>query len=238
MKHVQRHKRHRFVAGKENELCSRRRREPKVGKMSRKGRIVVVLVSPGLVPGVASSAAFAGSPLLSGYGGPGAGEQAVIGSTLIGAPGGGAGSGGSSGSSGSAGSGSAGSGSPGSASAGGGSASTSAATSAVTGGSSAGGSSAGGNAGGGAGGKGASGAAGGHHGGSRATGSASTRAGASNTGAQTHAFVYPTGLRSVSVDSPALGISGSDLLLFLAAIATLALVAVATLRLSRLQREL
>lgn len=236
MKHVQRHKRHRFVAGKENELCSRRRREPKVGKMNRKGRIVVVLVSLGLVPGVASSAAFAGSPLLSGYGGPGAGEQAVIGSTLIGAPGGGAGSGGSSGSSGSAGS--AGSGSAGSASAGGGSASTSAATSAVTGGSSAGGSSAGGNAGGGAGGKGASGAAGGHRGGSHATGSASTRAGASNTGAQTHAFVYPTGLRSASVDSPALGISGSDLLLFLAAIATLALVAVATLRLSRLQREL
>ncbi len=30
------------------------------------------------------AAAFAGSPLLSGYGGPGAGEQAILGSTLIG----------------------------------------------------------------------------------------------------------------------------------------------------------
>ncbi len=48
--------------------------------------------------------AFAGSPLLSGYGGPGAGEQAVIGSTLIGGSRGG-GAGGSSGSGGSGGAG-------------------------------------------------------------------------------------------------------------------------------------
>ena len=40
--------------------------------------------------------ALAGSPLLSGYGGPGTGEQAILGSTLVGGPGGGSGSGGSS----------------------------------------------------------------------------------------------------------------------------------------------
>ncbi len=33
---------------------------------------------------LAPTTAFAGSPLLSGYGGPGAGEQAILGSTLIG----------------------------------------------------------------------------------------------------------------------------------------------------------
>jgi hypothetical protein len=86
-----------------------------------------------------------------------------------------------------------------------------------------------------AGGKGGSSAARGH-GGSRATGSPSTRAGASGGGTQTRAFVYPSSLRSVSVSSPALGISGADFLLLLAMIATLALVATATLRLSRLQR--
>jgi hypothetical protein len=50
---------------------------------------------------VAPSSAFAG-PLLSGYGGPGEGNQAILGSTLIGGAGGGSGSsGGSSGSDGS-----------------------------------------------------------------------------------------------------------------------------------------
>ncbi len=183
----------------------------------------MVLASLGLVSATVSSAAFAGSPLLSGYGGPGAGEQAVIGSTLIGGSGGGAGSGGSSGLSGSGES----SGSGSTASPAG--ASGSGATSAVTGGSSAGVSS-----GEGSGGKGA----GSPHGSSHAAGSPSTHAGASSAGAQIHAFVYPTGPRSASYDSPTLGISGTDLLLFLAVIATLVLVAVATLRLSRLQREL
>lgn len=190
--------------------------------MSRKSRIAVVLASLGLVLATVSPMAFAGSPLLSGYGGPGAGEQAVIGSTLIG--GGGAGSGGSSGSSGSS-----GSGSSGSVPTAGGSASNT--TSAVTGGSSAGGFS------GGSGGKGAS-SAGHPHGSPRGAGSTSNHSATSNTRAQVHAFVYPTGPRSTSADSPALGISGTDLLLLLAALATLTLVAVATLRLSRLQREL
>jgi len=190
--------------------------------MNRKSRIVVVLVAFGLVPAAAPSVALAGSPLLSGYGGPGTGEQAVIGSTLIGG-------GGGSGSSGSAGSG--GSSSANSTTAGGGTGSTApGTTSAVTGGSSAGGGS------GGAPGKGASGGAtraGGPHAGGSASG-----APAGTKGVQIRAFVYPTALRSASVESPVLGISGSDLLLFLAAIATLALVAAATLRLSRLQRGL
>ncbi len=49
---------------------------------------------------LAPTTAFAGSPLLSGYGGPGAGEQAILGSTLIGGSrgGGASGSGGSGGS--------------------------------------------------------------------------------------------------------------------------------------------
>jgi hypothetical protein len=50
---------------------------------------------------VAPSSAFAG-PLLSGYGGPGEGNQAILGSTLIGGAGGGSGSSGSDGSSSSA----------------------------------------------------------------------------------------------------------------------------------------
>lgn len=180
--------------------------------MTRKSRIVTGLVLLGLLSAALSPAAFAGSPLLSGYGGPGAGEQAVIGSTLIGGSGGGAGSGGS--------------GSP-SSGGGGPSSSASGASLSATGGSPVG-------TGVGAG-KGPSGAASGRAGGSSTAGSGSARSGA-NTPTQTHAFVYPPGLRSASADSPALGISGSDLLLGLAAIATLALVAAATLRLSRLQR--
>lgn len=192
--------------------------------MSCKGRIVMVLVSLGLASAAASPVAFAGSPLLSGYGGPGAGEQAVIGATLIGGAGGGSGGGSGSGSS-------SGSGGSGSTSTDGGSGSTgSGTTSAVTGGSSAGKSS-----GGGAAGKGATSATRGNRGGSRTTGSTSVSDEAS-MGVQTRAFVYPIGLRSASTGSSAMGISGSDLLLFLAVIASLALVAVATLRLSRLQR--
>ena len=40
--------------------CSRRRREPKVGKMSRKSRIVVVLASLGLVPATAVASGLRG----------------------------------------------------------------------------------------------------------------------------------------------------------------------------------
>jgi hypothetical protein len=84
--------------------------EPKKGtqgrEMNRKIRIAPALA---LIVGLlvfAAAASASASPLLSGYGGPGAGEQALIGSTLLAGPRGGAGSGGSSGSSGSGGGGS------------------------------------------------------------------------------------------------------------------------------------
>jgi hypothetical protein len=69
--------------------------------MNRNIRIAsaLALALAGFLAAVAPLAAYAGSPLLSGYGGPGAGEQAIVGSTLIGGPRGGAGSGGSLGSS-------------------------------------------------------------------------------------------------------------------------------------------
>jgi hypothetical protein len=138
-------------------------------------------------------AAFAGSPLLSGYGGPGAGEQAIVGSTLLGGPHGGAGSGGSSGSAGSGGAGLGGSGR------------------ALSGGS-----------------------------GSNSAWLGAGSAAASQTGVRvapggTSAFVYPASLRSASVNSPALGISGGDLVLLAGIIATLALVGTLTIRLARLQ---
>ncbi len=61
----------------------------------------------GLIAGIASllpvPAAAAGGPLLSGYGGPGAGDQAIIGAALIGGPSGGGSAGGGSGGSGSGG---------------------------------------------------------------------------------------------------------------------------------------
>lgn len=186
--------------------------------MNRKSTIALVLVSLALVPAVvASPTALAGSPLLSGYGGPGAGEQAVIGSTLIGGSEGGAGSGGSSDSTGSGGSGAIGASTGGS----------------RPGSTATGGISAGSTASPGSGGNGSTGGGGGHTG---KHGSTSSQVGALGGANRTQAFVYPTALRSASVDSPALGISGSDLLLFLVAVATLALVAVATVRLSRLQR--
>jgi hypothetical protein len=63
--------------------------------MSRKIRIASTLALAGFLLTAAPVAASAGSPLLSGYGGPGTGEQAIVGSTLLNAPRGGAGSGGS-----------------------------------------------------------------------------------------------------------------------------------------------
>ncbi len=75
---------------------------PKVGKMSRKSMIAAVAALASLLLASGSSSAFAGTPLLSGYGGPGAGEQAIVGSTLLGRAGGGGGSGGSAKASGSA----------------------------------------------------------------------------------------------------------------------------------------
>ena len=78
--------------------CSRRRREPKVGKMSRKSRIAMVLASLGLVSATASPVAFAGIPYSAAMAVP-ARVNRPSSAPLFG--GGGAGSGGSSGSSGS-----------------------------------------------------------------------------------------------------------------------------------------
>lgn len=69
--------------------------------MNRKVRIASVVALVGLLAAAAPSAAPATTPMLSGYGGPGAGEQAIVGSTLLAGPRGGAGSGGSSSSGGS-----------------------------------------------------------------------------------------------------------------------------------------
>lgn len=164
-------------------------------------------------------------PLLSGYGAPGGGEQAIIGSALLGGPHGGSGAGGSSGSGGSQGS-----------------------RGASRGGSS-------GNSGGtasngsGRGREGASGSTGGtvvpsgraagSNGSAGRDGSAShirVNAGPRPQTAGTAVYVYPTSLRLASADSSALAISGGDLLALIAAIACLSLVGVLTARLVRLQR--
>jgi hypothetical protein len=65
--------------------------------MNRKIRIASALALTGFLSASAPMAASAGSPLLSGYGGPGSGEQAIVGSTFLAGPHGGAGSGGSGG---------------------------------------------------------------------------------------------------------------------------------------------
>lgn len=83
--------------------------------MQRQRTIVSTLALLAGVCASAPAAALAGPPLLSGYGGPGAGAQTIVGAALVNGPGGGS-SGGSSGS------GSAGGGATGSGSAGGGSA--------------------------------------------------------------------------------------------------------------------
>ncbi len=84
-------------------LLEPKKRTQRQGSMTSHRRIVltglVVAALPAGTPGLA-----AGSPLLSGYGGPGQGSQAILGSTLLGGgagPGGGSTSGGSGGSSGS-----------------------------------------------------------------------------------------------------------------------------------------
>jgi hypothetical protein len=155
----------------------------------------------------APAAALAGSPLLSGYGPPGAGEQAILGSTLLQGPHGGAGQGGSSGSG--------GSGGPVSGSGTSTSRGTGPARTGPAGRSS---SSAGGHA--------------GIAGASQAHGAAGAEAGRSDASL----FVYPSSLRSSSAGSPALGISGGDLLLLAGTIAALALLGTLTIRLTHLQR--
>jgi hypothetical protein len=186
--------------------------------MNRKRKIAVASTLSSLALVGAPVSAFSSSPLLSGYGGPGAGEQAIIGSTLSGGPSGG----GPSGSSGSLGHVSASQSGPGAAAGGG-----------IAGSTATGGIQAVGSAGGPS-------PSRGHGGGApHAAGLTSTRAGAASVGAkQTEAFVYPSSLRPASNSSPALGISGGDLLVLLAVLTTLGLVGTLTLRLSRLQRQL
>jgi hypothetical protein len=200
-------------------LLTPMKRNPRLG-MTRKIWISSALPLAAAMLVLAPTTAFAGSPLLSGYGGPGAGEQAVIGSTLIGGSrGGGAGGSSSSGGSG-------GAGLPGpagaSTSAGGGTAST------------------------------GSGSARGLKTGTTNAGSGSgARGGASKGGATSQAprsrratgvvvgsasaYVYPTSQGSIPSASPLSGISSGGVLLLIGTLAMLGLVAVLTLRLSRLQ---
>jgi hypothetical protein len=157
---------------------------------------------------LAPAGALAGSPLLSGYGGPGTGEQAILGSTLVGGSGGGSGSGGSSGGS-----------------TGGRHGAGAASSSATTGGSSASGPS-------------ASGAGSARAGQTQSSAGKAVpqRGGGTRAGrAGVSAYVYQSTLRAASYDSPALGVSSGDLLAVVATIATLALLGAVTIRFGRLQ---
>jgi hypothetical protein len=180
--------------------------------MNRKMRIGSALALAGvLLLAAPVGSALAISPLLSGYGGPGAGEQAIVGSTLLGGPNGGAGSGGSGGSQNSAGTGE--------------NAARGSSGAAATNGSSAAGSSGGGGL-------------HGKAGRSSSSGGASAATGGHSTGPQigraaTH--VYPNVPASAAGESSTLGISSGDLLALLAILTTLALVGVLTMRLARLQ---
>jgi hypothetical protein len=57
--------------------------------------LLLTLALLAAIAGIAPASALAGGPLLSGYGGPGAGDQAILGATLVGGPSGGSGGGGS-----------------------------------------------------------------------------------------------------------------------------------------------
>jgi hypothetical protein len=191
-------------------------------EMNRTLRIASTLALASLVSVLAPAVASAGSPLLSGYGGPGGGEQSILGSALLGGagPGGSSGSGGSGGASkgGSSGATSGGSGT-GLARASGPAESLSSA---------------------GTGGTGTGGIASRPGGGSTSTRRGAPRtarnAGAPSHGAATRAYVYPNSLRLASADSSVLEVSGGDVLLLVATIATLGMVGVLTIRWGRLQQ--
>ena len=188
-------------------------------EMNRNARIASLLGLAGCLCVSLAQPALAAGPLLSGYGGPGAGEQAILGATLLGGHRGDSVSGRSVGSQASGGavpgssSATVASGSPRSRSAG-------------TGGTTPGGTSPPGS--------------GGAHGSSAtrgsADGSATHGSGVTANGSVVHAYVYPSSLRLASANSSAFAISGGEALLTILAIATLALVGVLTVRLSRLQR--
>lgn len=173
--------------------------------MSRKIRIASTLVFAGFLSVSVPAAASASSPLLSGYGGPGAGEQAIVGSTLLNRPGGGGRPGAPTGQSGSVRSGAAGSTTSQSGGAGGGPALSRGASGAVRG-----------------------------QGGSNSN-SDSARPGGEGGGTSASTYLYPNSLRTASADSSGLGVSGKDLLLLLAAVATLTLIGALTIKLVRLQ---
>jgi len=187
--------------------------------MNRIVRIASTLALVGSVFVFAPTVASAGSPLLSGYGGPGGGEQAILGSTLLG----GSGSGGSSASGGSGGAGQGGSGGISSAGPG----TNLAPAHESTRGSSSAGAGTGGTATGRA--RSRSG------GGPRSTTAGGLRAGRKADAAPTRAYVYPSSLRQASASSSVLEISGGDLLVIVGTIATLGLLAVLTIRIGRLQ---
>ncbi|MFZ1927083.1 MAG: hypothetical protein WAU42_13185 [Solirubrobacteraceae bacterium] len=180
--------------------------------MTRKIWISSALALAAAMLVLAPTAAFAGSPLLSGYGGPGAGEQAILGSTLVGGSGGGAG------------------GSPGSGGSGGANLSGSAgvSTSSVGGVSSTGSGSARGS--------GVRAAKVGSGSGETASKGGTSQGGRSTgVGGAAGAYVYPTSQGSLASASPLTGISSGDVLLLVGILVTLGLVAALTLRLSRLQ---
>jgi hypothetical protein len=198
--------------GEQPPLLTPMKRNPRLG-MTRKIWISSALALATAMFVLAPTTAFAGSPLLSGYGGPGAGEQAILGSTLVGGSGGG-GAGGSSGS--------------------GGSGSVSLSGSAGVSTSSAGGVSSTGS--GSARGSGVGAAnAGSGSGGTTSNGGTSRGGRSTGVGGTASAYVYSTSQGSLASASPLTGISSGDLLLLVGILATLGLVAVLTLRLSRLQ---
>jgi hypothetical protein len=174
----------------------------------RKLTVASLLATVGLLGTLLAPPASAAGPLLSGYGGPGAGEQAVLGSALLNARGGGE----------------PGSGGP-----------------KNTGGPSAGGPSAPGTGSAAAGrATGAPGSPSPGHDGSTGSfrgdrGSAGGERGSGEAGGGAPTYVYPSSLRSAPA-SPALGLSGRDLLLALAVAAGLAVLGTATIRIARLQR--
>ncbi|MGH2854262.1 MAG: hypothetical protein ACRDLF_08750 [Solirubrobacteraceae bacterium] len=154
--------------------------------------------------------ALAGGPLLSGYGGPGAGAQAIIGATLLNGPGS---SGGSSGGGGPAG------GSSANGPAGGGSISSRTAAGAASSG--------------GGGGTAANTSAAG--GAKRAHGGSAQAAGAGSSGASSGSLQKESPAASVSPGAS--WFSGGDLLALVLAAGALALTAVATVRLARSQHD-
>jgi hypothetical protein len=205
----------RFVAGKESSLHVAQAEKGTQGReMKRKIRIATALALAGFLS-VSAPMAVNANPLLSGYGGPGAGEQTIVGSAHLGGSSGGGGTGAHGGATGgsSVSGGRTPSGSGGALSGGGGSTFT-------TGGST---------------------STGTHRSHAGSGGKPTARSGAGSGGilhagrASRSAFVYPSSLRSVSASSSALGMSGGSLVLLIGTVAALALVGTLTIRLARLQ---